>query len=418
MPKSVSYSAGAIIFFSGDRNENIYIVLSGLISCKTVDIETGEMVTESLRPGEFLGVKSAMAHAPQLFTASAVVDSSLISLSVHEFEKMFSPKKDITEKMLREFSKNLREIHHRMQKALHNDVVNIPRDAGMLMVAKAFFDDNEYQSCISELERLLTLNPDPGADNKKAIANLLADSKKRMASLGADRNADSSSAEEQKDSSLEQFSAPIFQRFTKEFKKGEVIVSEYEIGETFYLIKSGEVQIVKCITGRNKNLDVLKKGEFFGEMSIIDKSQRSATCVAKTNVSVLEFNKENFGTLVLGNPHLVMSLLKLFCKRICDQQRKLKNFLIKDLQIRVCDVFLMFDENFTSAQDAQLMGPRRTFNLTVSDVAHWGGISFSSAQEELGKLLEKNKIEVFNDYINVMNIHDIRRTVDAYYNTL
>ncbi len=78
----------------------------------------------------------------------------------------------------------------------------------------------------------------------------------------------------------------------------------------------------------------------------------------------------------------------------------------------------MFDENFTSAQDAQLMGPRRTFNLTVSDVAHWGGISFSSAQEELGKLLEKNKIEVFNDYINVMNIHDIRRTVDAYYNTL
>ena len=70
-------------------------------------------------------------------------------------------------------------------------------------------------------------------------------------------------------------------------------------------------------------------------MAILDNSQRSASCVARTDVACLEFNKENFKALVLGNPQIVMNLLKLFCKRIYDQNRQFKIILIKDIYTRM-----------------------------------------------------------------------------------
>ena len=46
-------------------------------------------------------------------------------------------------------------------------------------------------------------------------------------------------------------------------------------GDCFYLIQSGRVQLVKCVNGAKKNLDILKPGEFFGEMAILENKARS-----------------------------------------------------------------------------------------------------------------------------------------------
>ena len=117
---------------------------------------------------------------------------------------------------------------------------------------------------------------------------------------------------------------PAFERFAKFYNPGDVIISEFEPGNTFYLILKGTVQLIKCVNDSKKNLDILKPGDFFGEMAILDNSPRSATCMAKTSVKCLEFSKVNFETLVTGNPQLTLNLLKLFCKRIYDQHRRFK----------------------------------------------------------------------------------------------
>ena len=211
MPKAVSYAQGAIIFFSGDRDDHIYIVQSGLILNQEVDIETGQQITEKLKPGEFFGVKSTLARMPHMVTAYAATDSVVIVMSLQEFEKLFANKRDVTEKMLRVFSKTLREIHHKMQSILHNDAVAIPQDVGMMMVAKAFYDDDEFFSCASVLTRLLEKMPDAG--NKEAAEKLLADAKVKAEQDAHNKQTAVSSVDTSDDASLKQFSAPIFQQF-------------------------------------------------------------------------------------------------------------------------------------------------------------------------------------------------------------
>jgi CRP-like cAMP-binding protein len=210
-------------------------------------------------------------------------------------------------------------------------------------------------------------------------------------------------------SALKQFSLPAFSRFAKKFEPGDVIISEYEPGDCFYLIQSGQVQLVKSVNGKKKNLDILMPSEFFGEMAILENSPRSATCVAIDNVEVLEFNKENFEILITGNPQIALILLKLFCKRIYDQKRRLKILVLQDKQAKIGDVFLMFDEMNSSANSHERT---RKFNLTISDLSHWTGLSVDEVRDEVNKFVEKRKLEVYDSYIVVTNIVDMRRFVD------
>ena len=74
----------------------------------------------------------------------------------------------------------------------------------------------------------------------------------------------------------------MFNRFSKTFRKGDIIFCEYEPGDTFYLIQSGRVQIVRIIGELEKNIDVLYPGELFGEMAILEEAPRSATTSRST----------------------------------------------------------------------------------------------------------------------------------------
>ena len=351
---------------------------------------------------------------PSLVTASVLLDSIVVQMSIYEFEKLFSSKQAITEKMLRVFSKSLRDIHKKTEDFLKSGFISISPEIGMFSVAQAFYNDEQFKSCVDVLSRIPKINPHPS--NKAEIEKLYRDAKNRAEREKSKRNVyfsdDSNSSS---GLAVNQFSLPAFDRFTKEYSRGDVIISEFEPGETFYLIKYGEVQITKCIKNHNKSLDILTSGSFFGEMAILDNSQRSASCVARTDVACLEFNKANFKALVLSNPQIVMNLLKLFCKRIYDQYRQFKIILIKDITARICDVFLMYDEIQGTSTRRDDENSKRKFNITINDIASWAAISQAEAKDELSRLIERGKIEIFESHIIVKNIHDMRRIVDNYY---
>ena len=404
MPKAMSYTKGSIIYFSGDKDERIFILQKGLIVLTSTEAETGQTATECVKEGEFFGVKSALGRFPRDETATVAVDSSVISMSVPEFEQLFSSNKQVIMKMLKVFSKQLRSVHKKIESILGNGAtVNL--ETGMISVAQSFYNDEQYRSCCDVCLKFLTLYPQ--STQKGKIAQLYADSRVRFDKLQSRRIA---KEEKESDPSEKAFSLPAFSRFAKTFEPGSVIIAEYERGETFYLIQSGSVQLVKCVNDARKNLDILHPGEFFGEMAILENSPRSATCVAIDKVEVLEFNKENFEILITGNPQMALILLKLFCKRIYDQKRRLEILVTTDPLARIAEVFLMFDEMNPVTNST---GKSRTFNLTVSDLVHWAGLTTEVVRDEINRLVEKDKIEVFDTHIVVKNISDMKRTIDT-----
>ena len=114
--------------------------------------------------------------------------------------------------------------------------------------------------------------------------------------------------------------------------------------------------------------------------------------------------------LITGNPQLAIILLKIFCKRIYDQKRRLRILVISDPQARLADVFCMFNEMnpVTSTADR-----RRKFMVTESDIVHWSGLPAQTAKDELKRFVVSRKIEIFDTYIIVNNIADMQRIVES-----
>ena len=140
MPKVVQYTKGSIIYFAGDIDDRIYILQKGLVILTSNDIETGSPVTEQVKNGEFFGVKSSMGHFPREETATALQDSVVVTMTLREFEVIFSSNKDVILKMLRVFSGQLRQIHKKTESMLKNKLETNQAD-GMFSVAKSFYKD-------------------------------------------------------------------------------------------------------------------------------------------------------------------------------------------------------------------------------------------------------------------------------------
>jgi CRP/FNR family transcriptional regulator, cyclic AMP receptor protein len=202
----------------------------------------------------------------------------------------------------------------------------------------------------------------------------------------------------------------VFNRFAITFKKGEIIFCEFEPGDTFYLIQSGRVQIVKIMDDIEKIVDILHPGEIFGEMAILEEAPRSASAIALDAVKMLEFNRENFEILMKGNPQIALKLLKLFTKRIYDQKRRFMILTLPDVQAKVADVFLMLAE--TQPSDDKMLD-ERSFNCTIDDIAHWAGMSIDEARRVINHFASQRRVEIFKDSIVVKNINDFARFVNT-----
>jgi CRP/FNR family transcriptional regulator, cyclic AMP receptor protein len=102
-----------------------------------------------------------------------------------------------------------------------------------------------------------------------------------------------------------------------EFDVNDVIFEEGSTGRELFVVLDGKVDIAK-VNGAHKTVIVtLGKGEFFGEMAVIDGSSRSATAVAAApKTKVMRINHARFVYLVSQQPAFALMIMDALSKRL------------------------------------------------------------------------------------------------------
>ena len=102
-----------------------------------------------------------------------------------------------------------------------------------------------------------------------------------------------------------------------EFDVGDIIFEEGSTGRELYVVLDGLVEIAK-VSGAAKTIIVtLGKGEFFGEMAVIDGSSRSASAIAATpKTRVMRINHARFVYLVSQQPAFALMIMDALSKRL------------------------------------------------------------------------------------------------------
>lgn len=100
------------------------------------------------------------------------------------------------------------------------------------------------------------------------------------------------------------------------FQKGDVIIREGDGGREMFIIQSGSVDVIKGEGDSKMVLAVLERGDFFGEMSILENVKRSATVIAKEETRLLVLNAGNFMLKIRKDPTFAFSIMQKMSNRI------------------------------------------------------------------------------------------------------
>ena len=102
-----------------------------------------------------------------------------------------------------------------------------------------------------------------------------------------------------------------------EFDVGDVIFEEGSTGRDLYVVIDGMVDIAKGNGASRTVIVTLGKGEFFGEMAVIDGSSRSATAISSApNTRVMRINHARFVYLVSQQPAFALMIMDALSKRL------------------------------------------------------------------------------------------------------
>ena len=127
-------------------------------------------------------------------------------------------------------------------------------------------------------------------------------------------------------------SVPLFEGLTKrqlkkltanaeivDYMAGASVVKEGDIGDSFFVMLSGQAKVT--VKGRTVNRSL--PGDHFGEISLLDGGPRTATVVTETPVTMLMLTRQQFRKTVADDPDLAVSLMESLARMIRRVDRSL-----------------------------------------------------------------------------------------------
>ena len=138
----------------------------------------------------------------------------------------------------------------------------------------------------------------------------------------------------------------LFDKYGIYIESGKVLFKENEIGDKMYIIQEGNIRISKNIGGKEHILAVLAKGDFFGEMAIVNRVTRSATATAATRVKLLAFNREGFIGMIEKNARIALNVIDKLCRRLQQTNLQIQHLVKKNTKgLIALNLYYAFVEN-------------------------------------------------------------------------
>ncbi|MBN2509914.1 MAG: Crp/Fnr family transcriptional regulator [Spirochaetales bacterium] len=158
----------------------------------------------------------------------------------------------------------------------------------------------------------------------------------------------------------------LYNKYGTSMDEGKVIFKEGDIGDTMYIIKDGSVRISKNISGKEHILAVLGKGDFFGEMAIVNRVTRTATATAGSSVQLLAFNRQGFLSMVEKNAGIALNIIDKLCRRLQQANNQIQHLVKRNTRgLIALNLYYAFAEQGMEKAVLEYLRVAREFSLNL-----------------------------------------------------
>jgi CRP-like cAMP-binding protein len=388
----VNFAKDAYIIVEGKRNaDRFFIIRTGKVRLSKAVQVVAEEHGDTLGPGDFFGVASTMSGHSHIETAQALTDVTLISVQKEQFSQLIQNNAPVALKIILQFSQRMRYLDEALTRlTLKNKAVE--EDASHLFnVAEYYAKINQFNQAFYAYHKYMKHCP-KGNNVQAAVERM-----KKIAPYIKSPPREFKSGE-----------------MTRTYQKDEIIFCEGEHGDELFIIQKGSVKIVKVTENSEILLAVLKPGDIFGEMALLESKPRAAGAVAYEDCQLMAVNRENFQQMIKTQPQLIARLTTLLSERIWLIYRQLANTQINDPVGRMYDMLqIQIEKKKVDINTAANF----TCDFGLKELATMVGIPQGDGTLIGRKLLENHALQLQNDKIFVKDVKEIVKQ-SAYYNKM
>ncbi|MCP4130590.1 MAG: cyclic nucleotide-binding domain-containing protein [bacterium] len=384
--KVENYTANSFIIIEGKKNAvNFYIILKGQVKVTKENPVVAEEPFRICGPGDFFGVVSCMSTHSRIETAISLESVSLISVDRDQFGLLIQKNPTVAMKIIRFFSRKLRDFDVAITNLTFKNAVE-EDPSHLFNIGEYYLKKRAFSHATYAYQRYVQYCPN-GSHRDHSL--------KRLKQLKAPYKA---------------AAPPSSESMNRSYADNTMIFSEYEPGDELYIIQTGKVKITK-IVNEEVLLAVLKPGDIFGEMALLDNKPRSASAITFGDVSVLAINKSNFENMVQAQPQLATRLIQLLSERIWTAYRQLENLMIKDDLGRIYDILVLQIEK----QKIKIASRQQhNFEFGTKELINMVGLAPDKGDVLMVQLLEDKHIKLVEGKVISTDLEELEKTVHFY----
>lgn len=384
----VNFIKDSYIIVEGKQNaDRFFIIRQGKVRVsKEVEV-VAEEGGNILGPGDFFGVVSTMSSHSHIETAQALTDVTLISVHKDQYGQLIQNNTPVAMKIILQFSKRMRYLDEALTRLTLKSTADVDT-SHLFKVAEYYAKQSQYNQAYFAYQKYIKYCPygenvSAARDRMMKIAPYVKNSKTEFRQ----------------------------DEFNRVYTKDSMICAENEPGEEMYIIQKGLVKISKIVDNNEVLLAILKQGDIFGEMSLLESKPRAASATAYEDCQLLAVNKANFERMIVTQPQIITRLTTLLSERIWFIYKQLANTLITDPLGRMYDALLIQLEkkqiNLTSSQSYTFdFGPKELMNMV--------GLPPTDGTLVLRKMMENRKIQILQDKVYTVDVSEITKQTEYY----
>jgi CRP/FNR family transcriptional regulator len=181
----------------------------------------------------------------------------------------------------------------------------------------------------------------------------------------------------------------------KSVRKNVVILWDEETKNYMYIVFSGKIKVVQTgPEGKEHILVIRKKGDFFGEMALLDGKTQPATVVAMEDATVGLISKNDFETYFLKNDKVLKQIISLLCERLRESWLMLRVLSFDNAEHRVRAVL----NNVGALHGVKDMrGTIITLKLTHQEIADYASLARETVSRLLSQFCQAGEIEILEN---------------------
>ncbi|MDQ0192742.1 Crp/Fnr family transcriptional regulator [Paenibacillus wynnii] len=179
----------------------------------------------------------------------------------------------------------------------------------------------------------------------------------------------------------------------KKYTKGQALILEEQPSDTLYIIKQGQVKLLKVTPqGKEQILHILSTGDFFGELNIFNSDEVSNfSAYALKNTDICLLTKADMEQLIEENPDISLKLLKTITKRLAHTENLAQSLATKDPEIRIAYMILELGYKYGKPGNEQI---HVRLPLSREEMANYVGVTRETISRKFSKFEQLGIIEI------------------------